>query len=76
MYPSARGVRVRSSTGHGTVRHRSIPADRRSGTVLSLAAYVSASVRTEEHEFENGFAFVLFLADSPTAAAFVPDIPF
>lgn len=44
--------------------------------VLSLAGYVYASVRTEGHEFQSEFAFVLFLADSLTAAAFVPDIPF
>lgn len=44
--------------------------------VLSLAAYVYASVRTEGHDFDGGFAFLLFLADSFIAAAFVPDIPF
>jgi hypothetical protein len=40
--------------------------------VLSLAAYVYASVTTEHHEFDEGFAFVLFLADVLIAAAFVP----
>ncbi|WP_162224137.1 hypothetical protein [Halorussus salinus] len=41
--------------------------------VLSLAAYVYASVTTEGHEFDEGFAFVLFLADAIVASAFVPD---
>ena len=40
--------------------------------VVSLAAYVYASVRTEGHEFSGAFALLLFLADSFTAAAFVP----
>ena len=44
--------------------------------VVSLAAYVHASIRTERHEFDGGFALLLFLADSFTAAAFVPDLPF
>ena len=44
--------------------------------VLSLAAYVYASVRTDDHEFDSTFAFVLFLADSFTAAAIVPSASF
>ncbi|WP_168216281.1 hypothetical protein [Halorussus halobius] len=44
--------------------------------VLSLAAYVYASVTTETHRFDEGFAFVLFLADAFTAAAIVPSAPF
>lgn len=44
--------------------------------VLSLAAYVYASVRTDGHEFVEEFAFLLFLADSFTAAAVFPDVPF
>jgi hypothetical protein len=43
--------------------------------VLSLAAYVYASIRTEDHEFSGGFAFVLFVADSFIASAFVPNLP-
>lgn len=43
--------------------------------VLSLAAYVYASIRTDGHEFSGGFAFVLFLADSFIASAFAPTLP-
>ncbi len=43
--------------------------------VLSLAAYVHASIRTEGHDFRGGFAFVLFVADSFVASAFVPNLP-
>jgi hypothetical protein len=43
--------------------------------VLSLAAYVYASIRTEDHEFDSVFAFVLFVADSFIASAFVPNFP-
>ena len=42
--------------------------------VFSLAAYVYASVRTDNHDFNGGFAFFLFLADSFTAAAFGPPL--
>lgn len=42
--------------------------------VLSLAAYIYASIKTENHEFNTGFAFLLFLADSFTAAAFGPPL--
>lgn len=42
--------------------------------VLSLAAYVYASIRTENHTFNGGFAFILFLADSFIAAAFGPPL--
>ncbi|MFC6724675.1 hypothetical protein ACFQE1_09855 [Halobium palmae] len=42
--------------------------------VVSLAAYVHSSVTTPEHEFSPGFAFVLFLADSLVASAFVPEL--
>jgi len=41
--------------------------------VLSLAAYVHASVTTDGHDFDEGFAFVLFLADAIVASAFVPN---
>ncbi|QKY20381.1 hypothetical protein B4589_008305 [Halolamina sp. CBA1230] len=41
--------------------------------VLSLAAYVYASITTEEHQFDQTMAFVLFLADVLIAGAFVPD---
>ncbi|USZ67722.1 hypothetical protein NGM10_13425 [Halorussus salilacus] len=44
--------------------------------VLSLAAYVYASVTTDGNEFDEGFDFVLFLADVFTASALVPDAPF
>jgi hypothetical protein len=44
--------------------------------VLSLAAYVYASVRTESHEFDEGFALVLFFADALIAASVVPTVPF
>lgn len=43
--------------------------------VLSLAAYVHASITTDGHEFNGGFALLLFLADSFTAAAIVPELP-
>ena len=43
--------------------------------VLSLAAYVYASVTTDDHEFDGTFALALFLADSFVAAAFVPGLP-
>lgn len=43
--------------------------------VLSLAAYIHASIRTEDHEFSGGFAFILFVADSFIASAFVPTLP-
>jgi hypothetical protein len=43
--------------------------------VLSLAAYVHASVGTPDHEFNSGFALVLFFADTLIAAAFVPELP-
>jgi len=43
--------------------------------VLSLAAYVHASVRTEDHEFRTLFAVILFLADSFIASSFVPNLP-
>ena len=42
--------------------------------VLSLAAYVYASIRTDDHEFDGGFAFVLFVADAFIAAAFGPPL--
>ncbi|WP_435119271.1 hypothetical protein [Halolamina sp. C58] len=41
--------------------------------VLSLAAYVYASVTTESHEFDQTTAFVLFLADVVIAQSIVPD---
>jgi hypothetical protein len=40
--------------------------------MISLAAYVYASITTED----EGFAFLLFLADAFTAAAIVPAVPF
>lgn len=43
--------------------------------VVSLAAYVYASIRTPEHEFQAWFAFVLFLADAAVASAIVPSPP-
>lgn len=57
-------------------RHRLVPDRGRERMVLSLAAYVYASVRTDRHEFAGEFAFLLFLADSFTAAAIFPDVPF
>ncbi len=44
--------------------------------MLSLAAYVHASISTAIHEFDAWFAFVPSLADSFTAAAIVPSAPF
>lgn len=43
--------------------------------VLSLAAYVYASVTTPNHEFNGGFAFQMFVADVLIAAAVVPSPP-
>lgn len=43
--------------------------------VLSLAAYVYASVTTPDHEFNGGFAFQMFVADVVIAAAVVPSPP-
>lgn len=43
--------------------------------VVALAAYVYGSIRTPEHEFDSGFAFVLFVADVIVAGSVVPDIP-
>lgn len=43
--------------------------------VLSLAAYVYASVTTPDHEFNGGFAFQMFVADVLIAAAVVPSPP-
>lgn len=43
--------------------------------VVSLAAYVHASIMTESHEFSGGFAVLLFLADSFIASAIVPNVP-
>lgn len=40
--------------------------------VLALAAYVHASIRTPEHKFDSGFAFVLFVADLVVAGAMAP----
>ncbi|WP_440767548.1 hypothetical protein [Natronorubrum sp. DTA7] len=40
--------------------------------VLSLAAYVYASVRTPEHEFDGWFALLLFFADAGIAGAIFP----
>lgn len=41
--------------------------------VLSLAAYVYASVTTPNHEFNGGFAFQMLVADVVIAAAVVPN---
>lgn len=45
--------------------------------VLSLAAYVYASVTTPDDEFNGGFAFQMFVADVLIAAAVVlsPPLP-
>lgn len=43
--------------------------------VLSLAAYVYASVTTPDHEFNGGFAFQMFVADVLIAAAVIPSPP-
>lgn len=40
--------------------------------VVSLAAYVHASVANDRHEFNRQVAFVFFLADAAIAAAIVP----
>lgn len=37
--------------------------------VLNLAAYVYASITTEEHRFDETTALLLFLADVVTAGA-------
>lgn len=42
--------------------------------MISLAAYVYASITTESHEFDEGFAVLLFIADLVTASAFSPVI--
>lgn len=42
--------------------------------VVALAAYVYASIRTPEHEFDSGFAFVLFIADAIVAGAMAPNV--
>lgn len=43
--------------------------------MLSLAAYVHASVTTEGHEFSPGFAVFLLIADSIVASTIVPNVP-
>jgi len=43
--------------------------------VVSLAAYVYGSIRTDGHQFDEGFAFLLFLADVVVAGAVVPSAP-
>ncbi|RZV06717.1 hypothetical protein BDK88_3748 [Natrinema hispanicum] len=43
--------------------------------VVSLAAYVYASIRTPEHKFQGWFAFVLFLADASVAGAIASSSP-
>ena len=43
--------------------------------VVTLAAYVHASITTAEHAFKPWFAFVLFLADLAIAGAIVPATP-
>lgn len=45
------------------------------GSMLSLAAYVHASVTTEGHEFSGGFAVFLLVADSIVASTIVPNVP-
>ncbi len=42
--------------------------------MLSLAAYVYASITTDGHEFDGGFAVLLFFADLFTAGAVSPVI--
>lgn len=42
--------------------------------VVALAAYVYASIRTPDHEFDSGFAFVLFLADLLVPGAMAPTL--
>lgn len=46
-----------------------------SDMVVSLGAYVHASVRTDGYTFKPGFAVLLFLADTLIATAIVPSFP-
>jgi hypothetical protein len=39
--------------------------------VIALAAYVHGSVTTDAHEFDDGFALVLFVADIAVASSVV-----
>lgn len=43
--------------------------------VVSLAAYVYASITTQSHEFDRFHAFLFFLTDVLIAGAVVPTLP-